>query len=74
MTVTEFARSGGQALAASRSPEQRREAARHAAEIRWSRVRAQVAESRKAQGLPPTVEDPNVLSDLAREVGGRDAV
>jgi hypothetical protein len=75
MTVTEFARSGGLAVAASRTPEQRREAARHAAEIRWARVRKQVAESRKAQGLPEHVEDPNALGDLAREVierGGRD--
>jgi hypothetical protein len=75
MTVTEFARGGGQALAQSRTPEQRREAARHAAEIRWSRVRARVAESRKAQGLPEHVEDPHLLGQLAREVlerGGHD--
>lgn len=67
MTVTEFARSGGHALARSRTPEQRSEAARRAAEARWARVRAQVAASRRGQGLPDHVTGP-VLDQLAARV------
>jgi hypothetical protein len=43
-------------------------------------VRAQVAESRRQQGLPPTISDPTVLAALAalvadtiREAGDRGA-
>jgi hypothetical protein len=75
ISVAEAGRRGGTATAGNRTPEQRREAAQHAINTRWARVRAQVEESRKAQGLPPTVDDPNALGELAREVlerGGPD--
>lgn len=77
ITVAEAGRRGGHATAAKMTPEERSESARRAVNARWARVRAQVTESRRAQGLPETVEDPNALGDLAREVlerGGRDAI
>lgn len=60
-------RRGGQARARNLSPERVREIASIASNARWAKVRAQVAESRKAQGLPERVEDPHLLGDLARE-------
>jgi hypothetical protein len=75
ITVAEAGRRGGHATAAKMTPEQRSEAARRAVNARWAKVRAQVEESRREQGRPEHVEDPNVLGDLAREVlkrGGRD--
>jgi hypothetical protein len=75
MTVAEAGRRGGHATAAKMTPEERSEAARRAVNARWAKVRAQVEESRRAQGRPEHVEDPNVLGDLAREVlerGGHD--
>jgi hypothetical protein len=71
MTVAEAGRRGGHATAARMTPEERSEAARRAVNARWAKVRAQVAESRKAQGLSPTVEGP-LLDELAREVLGGD--
>jgi hypothetical protein len=73
ITVAEAGRRGGHATAAKLTPEERSESARRAVKARWAKVRAQVAESRMAQGLPATVEDSGVLSDLAREAGGADA-
>jgi hypothetical protein len=75
ISTAEAGRRGAAARAQSMTPEQRKASAQHAARARWDRVQAQVRESRKAQGLPEHVEDPNVLGDLAREVlerGGRD--
>lgn len=40
LTITEFARMGGKALAASRTPKERREAALKALTARWARYRA----------------------------------
>jgi len=37
LTITEFARMGGKALAAKMTPKQRRESARKAAEARWAK-------------------------------------
>jgi hypothetical protein len=56
---------------AGRSPEQRKAetaAARRA--LAYKTIREQVAESRRAQGLPETVTDDQILADLAREVLG----
>ena len=40
MTVQEFARLGGKACAAKRTPEERSEAARRAVRARWDRAKA----------------------------------
>jgi hypothetical protein len=70
MTVAEAGRRGGHATAAKMTPEERSEAARRAVNARWAKVRAQVQESRKAQGLPETVPAGPVLDQLAAEVLG----
>ena len=41
---------GGRAVAASRSPEERREFARHAARVRWARLQ-QLAEPSSKEGI-----------------------
>jgi hypothetical protein len=60
---------------AGSTPEQRKAqtAAMRRAQA-FQTIREQVQESRKAQGLPPTVTDDQILMELAREVlgGGRD--
>jgi hypothetical protein len=60
---------------AGSTPEQRRagtQAARRAQAFQT--IREQVAESRRAQGLPETVTDDQILMELARKVlgGGHD--
>ena len=40
MTVQEFARMGGKARAAKMSPQQRRDAAKKAAQARWAKPKA----------------------------------
>jgi hypothetical protein len=70
ITVAEAGHRGGTATAKNRTPEERSEAARRAVNARWAKVRAQVAESRKAQGLPETVPAGPVLDQLAAEVLG----
>jgi hypothetical protein len=72
ISTTEAGRRGAAARAQSMTPEQRKASAQHAARARWAKVREQVRESRKAQGLSPTVDDARLLEELAREVGGTD--
>jgi hypothetical protein len=58
---------------ASQTPEQRQAqtaAARRALAI--AEIRRQVAESRRAQGLPETVTDDRLLAELAADVLGQD--
>ena len=66
MTVAEAGRRGAAARVRNQTPEQRRESARHAARSRWDRV----TESRREQGLSPTLDDARFLDELAREVQG----
>jgi hypothetical protein len=68
LTQREMASMGAKALNAKLTPEQRSANATKAINIRWERYRAKVAESRRAQGLDPTVSDDHVLGDLAAQV------
>jgi hypothetical protein len=69
-------RKGGQVRAKVLTPERRSEIARNASRVAREnfrrKIRAQVAESRLAQGLPEHVTDDKVLGQLAAEVGGSD--
>jgi hypothetical protein len=60
---------------AGSTPEQRQaqtQAMRRAHALKT--IREMVAETRQAQGVPPTVTDDQILAELAREIlgGGRD--